>query len=159
LIDDEIKISAIIILIISAIMVIYPLVSSNRIVEPFSSMSILNINGLPVFSKSVIVGETINFRIEIGNYESKPEYYKILVKEGDQTSNVTDETPFNAPILQSRERIILNNSNYTMNIGIELLTEGINRRIIFELYKYNSNFDLFTYYGWTQIWMNVTKTS
>ena len=159
MIDDEIKISAIIIIIISAIIVIYPLVSSTRKVEPFSYLNILNAEGLPVFPKSVVVGENLNFNIEIGNYEGKPEYYKIFVKIGDQTSNVSDIIPFNAPIIGSYEMIVENNHNSTKSMNLNLLAGGINRRIVFELYKYDINVDSFTYYGWTQVWLNVTTTS
>ena len=130
---------------------------SKRIVEPFSYISILNVNGLSVFPKNVEAGDTLSFKIEIGNYESKPEYYKILIKVGDQTSNVTDLTPFNAPFLKSFERLVANNHNSTIKIDLVLVNEGINQRIIFELYKYDITYNLFTYYGWNQVWMNVTK--
>jgi|SRR4030042_2790216 len=144
---------------ISAIILIYPLISSTRIVEPFSYMSILYVNGLPVFPKSIVVGENLNFILEIGNYEGKPEYYKIYVKIGDQSRDVSDIIPYNAPVIDSYETIIAKNQNSTININFNMLTEGINRRIVFELYKYDINVDSFTYYGWTQVWMNVTVTS
>jgi hypothetical protein len=159
LIDDEIKFSALAIVFISAIIIIYPLVSYTRIVEPFSYMGLLNVNGLPVFPKSVVVGENLNFNLEIGNYEGKPEYYKIIVKVGDQINNVSDIIPLNAPIIKSYETIITKNQISTINISLNLLTEGINRRIVFELYKYDINIESFAYFGWTQVWLNVTTTS
>ena len=159
MIDDEVKISAIIVLIISAIIIIYPLVSSTRRVEPFSYMSILNVNGLPVFPKSVKIGENLNFNVEIGNHEGKSEYYKIIVKIGDHSSNVSDTIPFNALIINSYETIVEDNHNSTLSINLNLLTGGINRRIVFELYKYDINVDSFTYYGWNQVWLNITTIS
>lgn len=161
MIDDEVKIVAIILISITTIAVIYPTLASGRIMEPFSEIGILGPNGeLGNYPEQVAVGQNFKLNIFVENYEGRVEYYRVLAKIGDQFSNISDMLPLNAASIASWDLILMNGQNSTFPINLSLSEPGLNRRLVFELQMLDVDSDSFMYHHrWTQLWMNVTKIS
>ena len=85
-------------------------------------------------------------------------YYRVLVKQGDQSMNVSDTDPYEGGSLMQYDLVLNDESNNTMPISLRLTESGVNRRLVFELYKYEPASRMFAYDGiWVQLWMNVTN--
>ena len=77
---------------------------------------------------------------------------------GDQSVNVSDTIPYPGQLLESYEEVLLNESNSTRPIQFSIGETGVNKRIVFELYKYQLETGRFNYEGnWVQLWVNVTE--
>ena len=84
-------------------------------------------------------------------------YYRVMVKQGDQSMNVSDTEAYPGDLLHMYEQVLGDKANTTMPISLQLTELGVNRRMVFELYKYNPETKGFSYDGvWVQLWMNVT---
>jgi uncharacterized membrane protein len=158
-IDDEIKFVALALIGIMMAVTAYPVLSANRIVEPFSELGVLGPNGkLGDYPREVVVGEKFNLFLYVGNQEGRSSYYRVLVKLGDQSQNVSDTTPLDAPVLTSRDFVLMNGQNQTEPLTLSVDRAGLNLRLVFEMYRFESNSSKFVYnQRWTQIWMNVTS--
>ena len=138
----------------------YPVLSAHRIVEPFSELGILGPNGkLGDYPRQVNVGDKVNLFLYVGNQEGSAQYYRVDVKVGDQVHNVSDTTPLESPTIASYELVLPNGSNSTTPMSFSLSDAGLNRRIVFELNRFDAEAGVFKYQLWTQLWMNVTSTS
>jgi hypothetical protein len=85
-------------------------------------------------------------------------YYRVLVKQGDQFMNVSDTEPYSGVVLTRYEYVLGDEFNTTMPISVQYRDPGVNQRMVFELYKYNPESNVFRYDGiWVQLWMNVTE--
>jgi uncharacterized membrane protein len=147
MIDDEVKAVVLTILLASAIIAVYPIVEERRIVEPFSELGILGSNGkLGDYPHQVAVGQSFNLFLYVGNHEGRCEYYRIVEKLGDQSSNVSDVSPLDAPVKASWETILPRESNSTIPISFSVDSAGLNRRLVFELWKYDLSSHEFVYY-------------
>ncbi len=126
--------------------------------EKFSDLGVLGpsklIGGYPT---SVSTNHTILLYGYVGNYEGSAQFYQILVKLGNQSTQVSNSTFANAPILQTYSSLLQNNQSSIFPINLELSQPGTNQRLIFELWKFAPNQNDFTYTGqWSQVWLNVT---
>jgi uncharacterized membrane protein len=71
--------------------------------------------------------------------------------------NVSDTEPYSGIVLTQYEHVLSDEFNTTMPISVQYRDPGVNQRMVFELYKYNSETGGFRYDGvWVQLWMNVT---
>lgn len=158
MIDDEVKAVAIIILLLSAVVAVYPIFEEGRIVEPFSELGLLGPLGkLGDYPRQLVVGQEFNLFLYVGNHEGRSEYYRVEAKVGDQSMNVSDTEPLGVPVFRSWEAVLLNESNTTIPITLSLGEAGLNRRLVFELWRYDSGSHVFVYHQrWTQLWLNVT---
>jgi uncharacterized membrane protein len=157
-IDEKIQATIIIILIVYGMLVAAPILLGKRVVEPFSELGVLGPNmKLGDYPRNVETGKSVNLYLYIGNYEGGPRYYRIYVKLGDQFTNVSDTEAYPGEILFQYDRVLLDETNHTAPFKLALSEPGVNKRLVFELHKYQD--DEFKYFGlWTQIWMNVTAT-
>jgi uncharacterized membrane protein len=160
LIDDEVKAIVLIILCASAAVTVYPVVEW-RIVEPFSELGVLGPYGkLGDYPRELVVGQEFNLFLYVGNFEGQCEYYRVEAKLGDQSMNVSDKTPLDKPLFRSWETVLSNESNTTIPITMSLGEAGLNRRLVFELWRYDPSLHVFIYHQrWTQLWFNVTALS
>ena len=158
MIDDEVKAIIVIILLSSAVISVYPILQEGRIVEPFSELGVLGPYGrLGDYPRQLAVGQKFNLILYVGNHEGISEYYQVIVKLGDQTQNISDTTPLEAPIFMTWRTILDNESNTTIPIELSLNEAGLNRRLVFELWRYDTDTHAFIYHKrWTQLWLNVT---
>ena len=137
---------------------VYPVLYASRIVEPFSELGILGPNmKLGDYSREVRIGERMDLYLYVGNHEGTVQYYRVLIKLGDQSSNVSDTDPLDAPVLASYEMILLNESNSTTPITLSVNKPGLNQRLVFELHRLDTASQVFVYHQrWNQLWLNVT---
>ena len=123
--------------------------------ETSSELGVLGPNmKLGDYPKEVVAGDAFNLYVYVGNHMGKPVYYNVMIKIGDNNTNVNP-----APIEPSMEleRILLQNENWTSPVNIKLAQAGLNRRIIFELWTFNETTSNIDYSQiWGQIWLNVT---
>ena len=161
MIDDELKLIALALIGVMAVIAVYPVLSANRVVEPFTELGVLGANGkLGDYPKEVRVDEKFNLFLYLGNHEGRAQYYRVLAKLGNQASNVSDTQPMDAPIFASWDVLLGNEQNRTMPVTLSIGEAGVNLRLVFELYRFNTESAGFVYHErWTQLWMNVTKTT
>ncbi len=158
LIDDEVKLVVLIILLSSGVIAAYPIIDKGRYVESFSELAVMGPNGnLGDYPHELVVGQELTLILYVGNHEGRSEYYQVVTKIGDKTTNMSDTTPLNRPPVKTWETILENESNTTIPINMSVNEAGLNRRLVFELWKYDSTSHTFIYYQrWTQLWLNVT---
>jgi uncharacterized membrane protein len=149
-------IALVLVTILGVFAAIYPILPSNQ--ESFSELGILGptqkISGYP---QNVTVGQPILLYAYLGNHEGTVQYYQLLVKLGNESTVITNSTYARAPVIETYYRVLDNNQNTTFPMGFSVDHQGINQRLIFELWSFNSTLSTFDYTGlWNQIWMNVT---
>lgn len=159
MIDDEVKAIMIIILLASAVISVYPILEEGRIVEPFSELGVLGPYGkLGDYPRELAAGQKFNLFLYVGNHEGSSEYYQVIAKLGDQNQNISDTTPLEAPITKTWKTLLDNESNTTIPIELSINEAGLNKRLVFELWRYDADTHAFTYHQrWTQLWLNVTS--
>jgi len=142
--------------ILAVLAAVYPILPANG--EPFSELGVLGpgqmIGGYPT---SVAVGEPINLYVYVGNHEGVASYYQVLVKEGNQATVVSNSTAANLPPVLTYSLVLGDNSSTTFPVSLSMSTAGLDQRLIFELWMFNSTSSSFGYTGlWNDIWLNVT---
>jgi uncharacterized membrane protein len=157
--DEKIQTVIMIALLALGILTAAPVILGDRVVEPFSELGILGPNmKLGDYPREIPSGENIDLYLYLGNHEGTIIYYRVRVKLGDQSTNVSDTMPYQGEILSTYERVLDDENNCTIPISISLIETGINKRIVFELYEFKSEIREFEYEGnWVQLWVNVTE--
>jgi uncharacterized membrane protein len=157
--DEKIQTVIMIALLALGILTAAPVILGDRVVEPFSELGILGPNmKLGDYPREIPSGENIDLYLYLGNHEGTIIYYRVQVKLGDQSTNVSDTMPYQGEILSTYERVLDDENNCTIPISISLIETGINKRIVFELYEFKSEIREFEYEGnWVQLWVNVTE--
>lgn len=159
-VDERITIGLVACILAFGALTVAPVLLGKRVVEPFSELGILGPNmKLGDYPKDGVTSEPFNLYLYLGNHEGNVQYYQVIVKQGDQSQNVTEDTPLDAPLITFYEYSLINKQNSTIPISLAPIRSGINQRIVFELYRYNTESQGFEYNGnWLQLWMNVTDT-
>ena len=134
-----------------------PLLPSNA--ERFSELGVLGptqqIGGYP---STAVVGRSFLLYTYVGNHEGGVSYYQVLIKAGNQGTTISNSTSADIPVLQSHYIVLEDNSSSVFPITVAMPTAGLNQRLIFELWMFNSTTTQFAYTGlWNQIWINVTS--
>jgi len=160
MIDDDLKSVTLIILLALAVIAVYPILNEGRVVEPFSELGVLGANGkIGDYPRQLVSGQNFNLTLYVGNHEGRVEYYRVVAKLSDETSNVSDVSPLDAQVKASWETIISSGSNSTIPVRLSVGSAGLNRRLVFELWRYDVASHDFVYdERWTQLWYNVTAT-
>lgn len=135
-----------------------PLIPSNP--ERFSELGVLGptqqIGGYP---STAAVGQSFQLYTYVGNHEGGVSYYEVQIKAGDQATIVSNTTSADAPILLTHYLVLSANSSATFPVTLSMPAAGLNQRLIFELWMFNSTTSHFVYTGlFAQLWLNVTKT-
>ena len=144
--------------ILAVLAVVYPILPTNS--QTFSELGVLGpgqkIGGYPT---TVTVGQPFTLFVYVGNHDGEPGYYQVLMKEGNQATVVSNSTSANLPPVLSDSLILRDNSSTTFPVNLSMKTVGLNQRLIFELWMFNSTTTSFAYTGlFAQLWMNVTAT-
>lgn len=159
-IDERITIGLVACILAFGVLTVAPVLLGKRVVEPFSELGILGPNmKLGDYPKEGITGEPFDLFLYLGNHEGSVQYYRVIIKQGDQSKNVTEDTPLDAPLVTIYEHSLIDKQNTTIPITLAPIRSGINQRIVFELYRYNPESRGFEYNGnWLQLWVNVTDS-
>ena len=137
---------------------VYPILPANS--EPFSELGVLGpgqqIGGYP---STVTVGQGFSLYVYVGDHEGAVEYYQVLVKEGNQGTTISNSTSANLPPVLTDSLVLRDNSSTTFPVSLSMSTAGLNQRLIFELWMFNTTTNSFGYTGlWGQLWINVTSS-
>ena len=137
---------------------VYPIIPAYG--EPFSELGVLGpgqvIGGYPT---TVTAGQQFTLYVYVGNHEGSVGYYQVIAKEGNQATVISNSTAANLPPVMSHSLVLGDNSSTTFPLTISMSTTGLNQRLIFELWMFNSTTTSFSYTGlWAQLWINVTSS-
>jgi uncharacterized membrane protein len=137
---------------------VYPIIPTSG--EAFSELGVLGpgqkIGGYPT---SVAVGQHFTLYVYVGNHEGEADYYQVQVKEGNQATVVSNSTAANLQPLLTNSLVLADNSSSIFPASLSMSTAGLNQRLIFELWMFNSTTTSFHYTGlWNQLWLNVTTS-
>jgi len=180
-VDERITLGLVACILAFGVLSVAPVLLGKRVVEPFSELGILGPNmKLGDYPKDGVTGEPFDLYLYLGNHEGNVQYYQVIVndlylylgnhegnvqyyqvivKQGDQSQNVTEDTPLDAPMITIYEHSLINKQNTTIPISLAPIRSGIYQRIVFELYRYDTESQGFEYNGnWLQLWMNVTDS-
>ena len=160
-VDEKIQAAVIAGLLAYAVLTAAPIILGDRVVEPFSELGILGPNmKLGDYPREVEAGEPVSLYLYLGNHEGLPTYYRVQAKLGDRSLNVSDSEPYPGAVVSSYRQVLDDGSNSTRPIVISVRDAGVNRRLVFELQRYDPDARGFVYDGvWTQLWLNVTEPS
>ena len=157
MVDKEVSTVALFLVAMLAIFVaVQPLLPSNA--ENFSELGVLGPNQtIANYPTSLVAGQSFHLYGFVGNHEGAVEYYRVLVKLGNQTTQVSNKTSSIAPTMAIYSQVLNNNQNWTFPMNLSINRTGTNLKIIFELWSYNSTTSSFAYLGlWNQLYVNVT---
>jgi uncharacterized membrane protein len=161
LIDEEVKAVVLALIFVIGAFSVSQAFLAGRVVEPFSEIAILGPNQkIGDYPKNLTVGENFTLYLYVGNHEGKVMYYRVYVKLGNQSSIINESTPLDAPPIAQYEKILANNQTWLKPITLHIDEPGINYRLVFELWIYDSSLGKFRYHGrWLQLWINSTIAS
>lgn len=137
--------------------VVQPLITINA--PGYSEIGVLGPQGkVGGYPTSVRVNQSFLLYGYLSNNEGHPAYYNVLVKAGNQSTFISNETYANAPILESYYYVLNKAQTFTFPINITLSTQVTNLKLIFELWYYDVSESNFTYTGqWAYLRLNVTS--
>jgi uncharacterized membrane protein len=158
-IDEKIQAAILVSLAAYGLLISAPLLLGGRVVEPFSELGVLGPDmKLGDYPHEVSVGEDFDLFIYVGNHEGSVSYYRVLFKVGDHGLNVSDVEPYGGDVIGQFEQILLDGGNVTRPITVRLPQAGLNKRLVFELQRFDTGSGDFKYEGiWAQLWLNVTE--
>ncbi len=136
---------------------IQPILPANS--EPFSELGVLGPNrAIGGYPTSVAAGQPFLLYGYIGNHEGSSSYYQFLVKVGNQTTQVSNSTSAQAPVIFTYSRVLGNNQSITFPLNLTLTSQGTNVRLVFELWSFDATTSSYAYTGlWNQLLLNVTS--
>ncbi len=142
--------------ILAVFVALQPVIASNN--ERFSELGVLGPNqAIGGYPTNVTLGQQISLYGYIGNHEGTIAYYDMLVKLGNNSTQVSNSTSASAPILASFLHILGDNQSWTFPVDLSINQTGTNQRLIFELWTFNETTSSFSYTGlWNRLWINVT---
>lgn len=155
--DERIQVAILVILAAYGVLVVAPVVLGDRVVEPFSELGLLGPEmKLGDYPSEVMVGGEFDLYLYLGNHMGELSYYRVYAKLGDSGLNVSDSTPYGGVVVEDYEYVLVDETNVTLPISLSLGEAGLNRRLVFELHRFDG--DDFVYDGiWIQLWLNVTE--
>lgn len=156
--SDEIRAIALLPILIIAAATAYQGFFPKRTPEPFSELGILGPNmKIADYPRELSVNESFTLYLYVGNHEGKIAYYRILVKLGNRSSFINETTPMDAPTIAIYERALMDNETWIHPINLSINKEGVNLRLVFEMWIFDEGLNGFKYHGrWNQLWLNVT---
>ncbi|OGD45969.1 hypothetical protein A3K69_01155 [Candidatus Bathyarchaeota archaeon RBG_16_57_9] len=159
--DEKIQAAVIAGLLAYTVLILAPLILGDGAVEHFSELGVLGPHmRLDDYPREAEAGRALSLYLYLGNHEGQTTYYRVLAKLGDRSVNVTEGEPYPSEILSMYRCILMDETNITRPIAISIREAGLNRRLVFELQKYDPVGRRFVYDGvWVQLWLNVTEPS
>ncbi len=154
---DTATVALALVTILCVFVVIQPIIPSNS--ERFSELGILGPNQkIADYPTALAPGQPFLVYGYIGNHEGVVSYYEMLIKLGNQSTQISNSTSASVPVLAQYYRVLGDNQSWTFPINLSINKSGTNLRLIFELWMYNETSSSFQYTGlWNQLWVNVTS--
>lgn len=160
MIDEDVKTLLVGLLLVTAGFTVFQAFFADRVVEPFSELGILGPNlKIGDYPRELAVGEEFDLYLYMGNHMGSPQLYRVYVKLGDRELNVSDTFEYPAPVLTHYDHVLSDKGNVTLPITLSIPEPGVNKRLVFEMHRYDVELGQFTYHErWNQLWLNVTET-
>ncbi len=160
MIDEDLKTVVVGLLLVVAGFTVFQAFFSDRVVEPFSELGILGPNmKIGDYPRELAVGEMFDLFLYMGNHMGSPQMYRVYVKLGSRGLNVSDTSAYPAPVVSSYQYALGDKQNVTLPITLSVPEAGVNRRLVFEMHRYDVDVGEFVYHErWNQLWLNVTET-
>jgi uncharacterized membrane protein len=159
LIDRETSVIVLAIITILCVFVaVQPIIPYSS--EHYSSLGILGPQQkIANYPTNLTRGESFVLYAFVQNHEGKVEYYQLLVKLGNSTTQVSNSTASNAPVIASYSYVLNNGQNTTFPMNLSIDQAGINLRLIFELWTYDTSSSSFVFLQIQpdQLFVNVTS--
>ena len=151
------SIALVLVTVLAVFAAIEPILPANS--QPFSEIGVLGpsqtIGGYPT---SAVAGNPFLLYGYIGNHEGVSSYYQFLVKVGNQTTQISNSTYAQAPVIFTYSHVLENNQTTTFPMTLTLSNPATSVRLIFELWSYNVTSSSYGYTGlWNQLFLNVTS--
>ena len=129
---------------------------SEQVVKPFSELAILSPDmTISDYPNEVVAGDTVHLYAYVGDQLGAPAWFSVLVKVGD---NSTAVDPMQQPPIARLDIVLCNGQNWTSPVDFTLVQVGLNQRVVFELWSFNSTTGVMDYtQRWCEIWVNVTS--
>ncbi len=109
------------------------------------------------YPTNVTVNTNITLNIEVYNFMGWVQYFFVRTKLANSTTIASATTPSPASLLQQNERIVSTGDVWRFPVQLNMTTPGLNYRLTFELWQYDSALDVITYTGvWIHLPLNVT---
>jgi uncharacterized membrane protein len=148
-----------ILLVFAALQPIFFPLSNN---QKYSELGLLGpdlkIGGYPT---NVFVNQQFTLYGYLVNQEGAAQYYNILVKLGNQSTQISNTTYATAPVISQYYASLNNNQSTIVPMTLSITQTGTNERLIFELWTYHvsGSGGSFVYSGvWDRISLNVTAS-
>jgi len=136
--------------IIIAISIVSALLIYNLIVnqQKVTSFYILDENGGYDFPKEVQVNGLYNVTVSISNFEQKTMLYRVYMKVGNLSSNISATNPTDFYVNSTYFESVLSHWQYrTHSISLNMTTVQNHTKLIAELWEYNEVSNIFVYSG------------
>ncbi|MFW9985487.1 MAG: DUF1616 domain-containing protein [Candidatus Odinarchaeota archaeon] len=126
--------------------------------QPTPAIALLNENmEARNYPTNVTVNTNITLNIEVYNFMGWVQYFFVRTKLANSTTMASATTPSPASLLQQNERIVSTGGVWRFPVQLNMTTPGLNYRLTFELWQYDSALDAITYTGvWIHLPLNVT---
>ncbi|MEM3186306.1 MAG: DUF1616 domain-containing protein [Conexivisphaerales archaeon] len=126
--------------------------------EPFPELGILGPNQkIGDYPASLLEGQNFTLYLYVGNHEGKVMFFNVLVKLGNSSSIINNSTYLHTNPIASYQIVLLNNQTWLNPITLSINETGMNMKLVFELWDYNTTIQAFQYTGiWNQLYINVT---
>lgn len=159
MIDEDLKTVAVGLLLVVAGFTVFQAFFADRVVEPFSELGILGPNlKIGDYPRELEVGEPFDLYLYLGNHMGSTQLYRVYVKLGSRDVNVSDTVMYPVPVLTSYDYCLTDENNVTLPITLSIPEAGVNRRLVFEMHRYNPELGDWEYHQrWNQLWLNVTE--
>jgi uncharacterized membrane protein len=158
-IDDQVVGAVLaVILAVGVFSVSQPLLA-GRVSEAFSELAVLG-PGQKIgdYPRSLLVGEAFTLYLYVGNHEGRSAYYRVYVKLGDRSGVVDENTSLAVEPMAFYDVVLEDNQTWLRPVTLSIGREGVDLRLVFELWMYRPELGSFTYDGrWLQLWLNVTR--
>ena len=150
-------IALVLVTVLAVFAAVQPILPTNS--EPFSELGVLGPNQtIGGYPGSVVAGNQFLLYGYVGDHEGVSSYYQFLVKLGNQTTQISNSTYAQAPVIFTYSQVLENNQTTTFPLNLTLSNPGSNVRLIFELWSYNVATSSYAYTGlWNQLFLNVTS--
>ena len=140
-------------IVIAAVQPLLPVVD-----ERFSELGILGADKMiGDYPRIVVANQSFLLYGLVGNHEGVTQNYQVMVKLGNETTEVSNTTFANVSLLATYWRALAKGETWLFPMNLTIANVGTNIRLIFELWSYNPSVSSFVYKGlWNQVWLNVT---
>ena len=158
ILDEEVFAVVMAIIVVGSVFSIAQVLKPD-VVEPFTAIGLLNEDcKIGDYPETVVVGENITLCIFVHNYMGYPIYYSVVYKIG--TNSTLPSLNMSSPEkpVASWKGFFDHGENTTFKVIVQVSKPGEKIALIFELWIYDPEKDLWTYTGrWVHLYVDAVE--